>query len=135
MIGQLGWLDTKLTFWSLLMSFGAVMLATFSIRGTRQFTLRTLQIRLAAAVIAAAIIGAFSTILYLTWNIPGAPIIEGIQGRYFMPLVGCLIVMFAGGLGLAERQEKRAAIIVYIMLSLSTMATLTAIVSRYYAFI
>lgn len=81
-IGQLGWLNVALPGWfltgySLLIFMGAVWGAL----GLRFW--QRLVLLLVFCVAAAATI----TSLYLTWTVVGAPIIDGVQGRYFIAAV------------------------------------------------
>ena len=84
-IGVLGWLDTPLPRWFILAAsavLGAGLLGVCaSPSGPRPW------LPLVAALLgAAALFGA----QYLTWTRPLAPFVDGIQGRYFIPLAAVL---------------------------------------------
>lgn len=133
MIGQLGWLDTKIIFWNLLFSFCAVFLAVIGGLKAKQFTLPTVNMRWIATAITIVIIGAISSVLYLTWNAPKATIIDGLQGRYYIPLIGLLIFIFFGLLELKQSQKQMHNRIVYCLLLPAVIATLATIFFRYYS--
>jgi uncharacterized membrane protein len=131
-IGQLGWLDTKLTFWSMLFAFAAVLLATIGIATSKSPPLPTRTLRLGATGVLLLIVGAISTLLYLTWTTPGAPVVDGLQGRYYVPLIGVIIIVLLGLLGNAKQQAKRVTLLVYSMLTCTTLATIITLLYRYY---
>ena len=132
MIGILGWLDTKLTFWSMLLSFGAVLLATIGVVETKKYRLPSPVQRIAALTVLGLIICAISTALYLTWDAPGARLIDGLQGRYYVPLIGVIVIATMGLMGLKASQQKNVSYITYTMLALSIASILTSLVARYY---
>ncbi|MBP9738454.1 DUF2142 domain-containing protein [Candidatus Saccharibacteria bacterium] len=134
MIGVLGWLDTKLTFWSMLLSFGAVLLAAIGVVEAKNYRLPSPLQRIAALTILGLIICAISTALYLTWNAPGARLIDGLQGRYYIPLIGVIIIVTMGLMGLKTSQQKNVSYITYTMLGLSIVSILVSLAARYYQF-
>jgi uncharacterized membrane protein len=83
-VGILGWLDTPLRvayvngFYLVLVISGAVAEAP-----AVQVTWRE---RLLAAVVVVATYGLLSVVMYLTWTAVGADMVDGVQGRYFLPL-------------------------------------------------
>lgn len=133
MIGQLGWLDTKLTFWSMLLAFTAIVLATIGVVATKSSAIPSTRQRLTALGIGLTIIGAISSLLYLTWTAVGAPVVSGLQGRYYIPLIGLLTIVFIGLLGATAKQGKRIAIMVYCLLTCTTVATLITLLMRYHS--
>ena len=85
-VGQLGWLDTALP--HAYYGVAIAMLAVAAVAGMLGVTgerVRTgTHLTIAGAVLLAAA-GIFA-IQYLTWTAPGSPTVEGVQGRYFLPL-------------------------------------------------
>ena len=80
-IGVLGWLDTPLPRWFLLAAsaaLGAGLLGVCASPSGPRPWLPALVVILGSA----AIFGA----QYLTWTHPGAPFVDGVQGRYFIPM-------------------------------------------------
>jgi len=133
MIGQLGWLDTKLPFWVLLCSALAVVLATLSVSFDKKSPEPTTFQRLVTLGLTLVTIGAISTLLYLTWNAPRATVIDGLQGRYYIPLFGAFLLAGGGLLKLLPEQAKRAQTIVYVLLGLEVIVTIVTIALRYYS--
>jgi len=87
-IGNLGWLTLLLPLWAydwaLLALGGGWLAACFGARH-----LRPLDMLMAWLAMGLAVGGIFLG-LYLTWSEVGAGRIEGVQGRYFLPLLGFL---------------------------------------------
>jgi uncharacterized membrane protein len=80
LIGVLGWLDVMLAPWAYWLAAIALLLAFFTngsgtapARGTRPLAL----------LLAVGSLVLFSVPLYLFWTLPGAAVVEGLQGRYF----------------------------------------------------
>lgn len=133
MLGQLGWLDTKLPLWGLMCALIAVALSVIALpKVSEKMLLSKLQYGFIVAVFAALLL-AISSALYLTWNAPNAPIIDGLQGRYYLPLYGVVVLLFSGLLGLTQNQFKSIRRLVYALCSLSIISTLITLIVRYYA--
>ena len=125
-VGVLGWLDTPLPnpYYALT---GLVLLAAF--RGSRAPGSFDARRRAAVAGLVAAAVGAVFVLQYLSWSPIGSRTIEGVQGRYFLPLVPFL------GLALPQGRVRLpswalGALCFYPALSIAV--TLRAIVLRYY---
>ena len=132
-VGVLGWLDTLLPAayyriaWPML---GVAALAT--LLGTRAPMAARAGPGWILASVAASCAGIFG-ILYLTWSPVGGPVVQGVQGRYFLPLAMLLAVAMPmlGTNRLAPlRRLLVAAIAVFPAYSLGT--ALSAVVARYY---
>ena len=86
LVGNLGWLDTLLPFplihvsWLLLAV--ALVVSTGDPRGTKGDSIHNLGAAALLVLLLSAIFGA----LYLFWSPVGARMVEGLQGRYFLPL-------------------------------------------------
>lgn len=89
-IGQLGWLDTALPRWYIVLALAAIVSGfAAAIDGPS----RRPWLPVLAAVGGSALI--FGT-QYLSWTQPGADAIEGVQGRYFIPLAAALALSVPG---------------------------------------
>jgi uncharacterized membrane protein len=70
---------------------------------------------------------------YVSWTAPGNPTVEGIQGRYFLPLalVGAALLPAVGG---ARVARLRAALVLAVAAFpvVSLAVTMQAVVVRYY---
>ena len=65
--------------------------------------------------------------LYIYWTPVGAPIVEGIQGRYFLPLAGASMFCLNGWLGQRSGRWRRAAPMLLVgafILALSSVVTI-----------
>jgi len=132
-IGVLGWLDTTLpddyysaVKWMLPMA--AITAALGTRRGRAGWSSRGL---IAAAVVISA--AGVLAIEYLTWTKPGAEVVEGLQGRYFLPLAlaGAGVVPALGDTRLARLH--RPLVVALVAFPLVSMAvTMRAVVLRYY---
>ncbi len=90
--GVLGWLDTLLPL-NLLYMYAAVLMLTALVDGNGSIGLTLLQ-RGIIGVIFLAFTAAVFTAIYLTWTQVRAPIIEGIQGRYFIAFSPLFYLLF-----------------------------------------
>lgn len=79
-VGRLGWLDTPLPNWYVMFAL-AVLAAGFLAAAAGPARRPWLPI----LAVAGGVVLVFG-IQYLSWTMPGAPIIDGVQGRYFIPL-------------------------------------------------
>lgn len=92
MIGRLGWLDIPLSGWAYTLA-GGMLLASLGTNpdGTR-IPVLTRLLALGAALGSLALI---ALPLFLTWTHVGAPVIQGLQGRYFLPTLAFVLVFCA----------------------------------------
>jgi len=89
-IGTLGWLNVHLPTWAYGIFGILVMLLLISERPA-YCPVAAGSWRLFFAAVSAAVIGAIAVALYSQWNAVGSNAINGIQGRYFIP-VGILLL-------------------------------------------
>lgn len=92
-VASIGLLQTWLPLWA---TYAYTIFLAFAVYPIRSMagTLKKHE-RLLVAGIGLGCFLITSTIVYITWNGPGAPIINGIQVRYFTPLLILLIPLFA----------------------------------------
>ena len=132
-IGVLGWLDAPLprrfvsgAAWVVLL--GLASAATPDAQRAPWWRGRA-PLGLAATLAAT---GAVFLSLYVIWSSPGEPAIEGIQGRYFLPLLPALAFAMPT-LGRWASVLGPPALIAALLLAVATpAATLTTLVDRYY---
>ena len=94
MIGRLGMLEIPLPRWLIVTVLGILLLAMMTAGGEMSPALRTTAL--------VALLGSFAGIVlasYLTWTPIGADRVEGIQGRYFLPLLPLAGVTFGFSVG------------------------------------
>jgi hypothetical protein len=135
-VGQLGWLDVTMPEWLHHLAWAALGVAALLCARTGMALRRRLLVAaVSGAAIVLAAIGLFA-VQYLTWTPVGAPAIQGVQGRYFLPPL-----LFAAGLlaiepppaglpGRALRFGLSAALALFPVVVCT--ATIRAIVTRYY---
>jgi uncharacterized membrane protein len=121
-VGNFGWLDTPLPV-AVLVTYALFLLA-LAVTGGDGATAISGRDRLLIAAVVLAELLVISASQYLAWTVVGAPAIEGLQGRYFLPLApvaalllynrrwaGALAAALAGGqTGRLGRMEKALAV-------------------------
>jgi uncharacterized membrane protein len=136
-IGVLGWLDTAMpprfypAAWTMLGLTAALSLSGGVKRDWRWVP----AVSLLAAI---AAFGAVHGALYLTWTPVGADHVEGVQGRYFLPLALMLCLMVEGERSLlpqgrvSDWAAKIATAVVMAFPLMTLLAVQHVIISRYY---
>lgn len=90
--GKLGWLEINIhTFWIWCFLI-ILLLGILCSKGEKQYIQG--REKLLMGFISLAVIGSAMLALCLSWTVQGTPIIEGIQGRYFLPVLPLLALMF-----------------------------------------
>lgn len=137
-VGRLGWLDTRLPFWFWNACWIVVVLTALC--DGREDVVVNLPARLAAAVTVVLGVLAVTTAVYLSASRVGAAAIGGIQGRYFIPLLPTLMLLFYSQTlsrrardRLPERARKTISTIIFpAWLATSIAFTLAVMLKRYY---
>jgi uncharacterized membrane protein len=125
-IGQLGWLDTRVAPWlytlaELLLAVGAM--STLGGRSRRP------------AIVVLGVLGTFAAIVltqYLTWTHVGAGWVRGVQGRYFEVLLAVCALCLPGIPALAPATRPAGITAAGVMALAAPFVVLKAIVWRYY---
>lgn len=89
-IGHLGWLDTYLPLW-MISAYKIILIFTFLMETKKIKLFNNIQ-RIVTWTILVLTALLIVTVMYLTWNPIGSTKIEGIQGRYFIPLLPLLFI-------------------------------------------
>ena len=122
-IGILGWLTILLPRWYYVAYTVAIVLA--SVAGG-EFSLKLWQrILILSGFIASGL--ALTTLMYVAWTEPGYAVVEGIQGRYFIPLA--LMTLTAFSYGRRIKHEKTFACIAGLV---SAFITLLKTIQHFY---
>ena len=117
-LGSLGWLDTTLNPWAV---GGYGLLVVWLAVGDPL----PARLRWAAAIACAVSIALVVTSIYAMWDPPGATVVEGVQGRYLLPLsLAALVVVRRPG-------RVPAAWPAVAMVAMAAYAVV-AVVRRYY---
>ena len=132
-IGLLGWLDTDLP-WDYRLAAMAMLAAAAvaAALGLRRVSGGAGGWLLSAAAILFAAMGVFVG-EYLSWTAPGKDMIEGVQGRYFLPLalpVAALLPALGGARTGRVHQMLVLAVVLFPVLTIGVV--MRAIVLRYY---
>ena len=134
-IGQLGWLDVDLPPAYHALAWAGLGLAFFLAARASRTPLPTIRPRLALLAILALSVAAIALLMYLTWTPLGAPVIQGIQGRYFLPLA-LLAPALAVTSGLPRAPghalHGQAHLALAALPAISIAVTAHAIIQRYY---
>jgi uncharacterized membrane protein len=130
-LGTLGWLDTVLPLWLRLLALADLCVALLSIdgicRGARAFY------RWVSALVPLGIFLAINLLLYLSWSAIGARVIDGLQGRYFLPVAALSIPLLTTRKHLIVKMDDlrlRACLAAAQVVILSS--TLVVLLHRYY---
>lgn len=131
-IGVLGWLDTDLPAPVYTLAWVALVLA-LAISVPRRWTGLSVPV---VAALAATVAGIFAA-LYLSWTAVGAAQVNGLQGRYFLPLAMIAPLVFGPGRPVLEGRRHgwqyltaAAGAGLFAVFSLSCVAQV--VVGRYY---
>lgn len=129
-VGQLGWLDTKLPM-AYLLTYLGVLLAMILVDASPRIEVRSWQRWLVACLTLSAMV-LISASQYAAWTPLGANYIEGIQGRYFIPLAPAAVWVFHGR-KLVERAGFRGPGVLLAGFSLLSFGiSVWALVERFY---
>jgi uncharacterized membrane protein len=130
LVGKLGWLDTKIPV-PFRVTYLAVLLALVLLDASPRIEVRRWQrgITAAATLAAMAIVSASQ---YAIWTPYGADLIEGIQGRYFLPLIPGTVWALHGRRWAGRIPPDRLATVIAAFSLLSFGIAVWALVGRYY---
>jgi len=129
-VGVLGWLDTHLPN-SLLDAYALLLLLAAAFDGHPDVRLGLVRRAWVCAIAVAGLLGV-SLSLYCLWCAVGSPVLDSIQGRYFIPLapvmlLGLYNMVLAGGV----KPWHKAAIVVPSLV-LTWAITIHRLLGRYY---
>lgn len=123
MVGRLGWLDVRIPRALMAAELLVVLLATACASAAVHPVMR-----LMAALALAAGIAAVLASQYLVWTPVCSPTLEGVQGRYFVPLMPLAITAAAGSI----RGSRVLRVAVPLVSCIANLAGVAAVWSRYY---
>lgn len=128
-VGRLGWLDTKLPD-LLIFSYLLILMFVAIVDNQKGIAIHYKEKILMAMVLFLTII-LTSTMMYLTWTAVGGNIIEGIQGRYFIPVAPLFFLLFYNK-KISFKIQRLNLVIMYCSL-LTLTFTLFVLFRRYYS--
>lgn len=139
-VGVLGWLDLIFPSWfyrsfylAIIASICFCLWAANGGSAVRQYR-STVAVTVIAMLLA---VGAVYFSLYVIWNPVGAPVIDGVQGRYFLPIAPFLALVFprvrAGG-SVSDRPvlHSIAMLCMGIFLAVDTVVLTCGLAARYW---
>ncbi|WP_017721846.1 DUF2142 domain-containing protein [Kamptonema formosum] len=127
-IGKLGWIDTKLPVWHVV-SYAIILVAVALSSHQNDVAISRRQKAISATILLTNSFLIF-TLFYITWTPAGADAIQGIQGRYFIPLAPLFFLLLYNQTFHFTIKNPQLAATCYSLFS----STLTAAVlwKRYY---
>jgi hypothetical protein len=107
----------------------AAVAAMLGLRGDR---INDISRPVVAALVLGSVVGLFAT-EYLIWTVPGGAVVDGIQGRYFLPLV-LVAAPLLPALGTARWSSLRGALtlVVAAFPVVSLTVSMNAVIQRFY---
>lgn len=132
-IGRLGWLDTPLPEWYRNAALAVLVAALLCVVLGQERAAIGATGRLLVLLSVLSACGAVFAIQYLTWTPVGSRVVEGVQGRYFLPLA-MLAIIAAPGVGRRRLAGLRLALLgcVAVFPILSLAVVMRVLVLRYY---
>jgi len=127
-IGEFGWLDTYLPLW-IISSYKLALIVVF-LSEEKEREIATLG-KIISFLIFSATAFVITLIMYLTWNTVGSFKVEGLQGRYFLPLLPLLFISLYGGYSKTSK-KLNLKYLVPIFLLVVFYVTLKTLLYRYY---
>ena len=130
LVGTLGWLDTPLPFW-IYWSYPALTLLVAMSSNSSARTLQMSSRMFLFAVLFLCVVLVESAI-FITWVQPGKLVVDGIQGRYFLPLVLPFFLLLSNNRFTVSAESKWPAAVVCSYCTAVLLTTCVTIVERYY---
>lgn len=117
-VGVLGWLDTPIPLWAVGLYYSLFLLA---LSPPQRALLPSRSQRLFALGLWLVAVEIIDVLLYLTWTPVGNVRIEGLQGRYYLPLASLLVIAGYGLVGTEQKlTTRRYTLMVGIFVVLTT---------------
>jgi uncharacterized membrane protein len=132
LVGKLGWLDVQLPI-PFLVLYLAVLLALVFLDTSPRIEVRSWQRGIAAVAVLAGM-SFVSLAEYTTWTPYGADFIQGIQGRYFLPLILPAAWVFHSRRWADRIAPRRLGMALAAFSVVSSGIALGTLVGRYYGF-
>lgn len=128
--GVLGWLNIPVSFlFHTLPYFVVIVLAVLHESKRIVFSLSN---KLVLALVSTGVIGLISLSLYLIWTPPENTIIDGIQGRYFIPIIPLIIGILSTRQITLTSYIKHPKLILFGLLAVSCLFVGIRLITYYY---
>lgn len=110
MVGILGWIDVPLSKWAYVLA-GYALVAALFLAGNRPDSLQWRRVAPVALMMAAGSVMLIALPLYVQWTSLDAVIVQGLQGRYFLPTLA-----FAWAwMSMRSPDPIRAALLMFVL--------------------
>jgi len=133
-IGVFGAADTKIPLWVYTVSVVNIALALFFTHKKDTGNRVNRWFRLVLLGIICLYFAAVNAAMYLTYSPVNFDIIYGVQGRYFLPILICLPLIFMGGIALRSSDARRLNRNLIISTSFVLVVSLIVLFQRYYLY-
>ncbi len=138
-VGILGWLDAPVPVWFVACACVALIL-TFISAGVSYDEKRRAHSVFVSALIASALISAALVFgsMYVVWTPAGSTVVDGVQGRYFLPVLAVLPVAIAlssirWDVWFLSMEERPMKVMLMAYVFLTVYVTISTTLGRYYA--
>lgn len=111
-IGVLGWLTVKLPVVSYVLPIIAFFISVFSLPEVKP--LRSTAVFLWWGFLAVSCIGLVMLALYLYWTVVGDVTVEGVQGRYFIPVIPLFSIVIAGVISIFRKEFPAVEALIWV---------------------
>jgi uncharacterized membrane protein len=126
----LGWLDARVPWWVIYTYL--VTLALLTVTDVDPEHVPSPRRRLLLAVVVMTTLVSIAASQYAAWTPYRAPFIEGIQGRYFLPVAPAAALLFQSRRGAGRLALDRLAVWLAAVSVIGLAAALAAVAGRYY---
>jgi uncharacterized membrane protein len=135
MTGVMGWLDTPVPHY-ILWTQGAMLIVVATIGNRKEQQPEGTAIDRVVPIMNFSIVSATLYLIYLamylSWNVVGHNQIDGVQGRYFLPLAPLILLIIPPLLRVSSRTYGRLELLGWLWWIYMIGATLNALRSRYW---
>jgi len=125
MIGRLGLLDIWLPEWIIRAELLVLVVCAYAAEGGGA----SLKLRVVAFIVSMLTVAGIALSSYIGWTPPCAPVIDGLQGRYLLPIVPVFFLVI--GAPLIKREQMARVALAGVAVAANATA-LFAVASRYY---
>lgn len=127
MVGVLGWQDTRLDFMTYIL-YPMMILLSIAAEKPHEFKFEGWQKLILVLDIIFAVFVIFTT-MYLMWSQVGSPVIYGLNGKYFIPLMLPILLLFYNKIKISFPYAKP---LIYFLLILILVSSDLSIIHRFY---
>lgn len=130
MIGVLGWQDTRLDFMTYML-YPILIILAILLETKTDFTFKTWQLYLIFIDILISIIMIFTN-MYVMWSAVASPVIFGLNGKYFIPLILPLLLLFYNRIKFDITNKDQIRFLIYVLLILILISSDLSLLHRFY---